>query len=40
MVDFNVRTYSEDDGRIIGAEVTVISTSGDNHLLVWQMLKH
>lgn len=30
MVDFNVRTYSEDDGRIIGAEVTVISTSGDN----------
>ena len=30
MVDFNVRTYSEEDGRIIGAEVTVISTSGDN----------
>ena len=30
MVDFNTRIFSEDDGRIIGAEITVISTSGDN----------
>ena len=30
MVDFNTRIFSEDDGRIIGAEITVLSTSGDN----------
>ena len=30
MVDFNTRIFSEDDGKIIGAEITVISTSGDN----------
>ena len=29
MVDFNTRIYSEDDGRIIGAEITVLSTTGD-----------
>jgi len=30
MVDFNTRIFSEDDGKIIGAEITVYSDSGDN----------
>lgn len=30
MVDFNTRIFSEDDGRIIGAEITVLSTTGDH----------
>ena len=30
MVDFNTRIFTEDDGKIIGAEITVLSTSGDN----------
>lgn len=30
MVDFNTRIFSEDDGKIIGAEITVYSGSGDN----------
>ena len=29
MVDFNTRIYSEDDGKIIGAEITVYSDSGN-----------
>lgn len=29
MVDFNTRVFTEDDGKIIGAEVTVYSDSGD-----------
>ena len=30
MVDFNTRIFTEDDGKIIGAEITVFSTSGNN----------
>lgn len=30
MVDFNTRIFTEDDGKIIGAEITVLSTSGNN----------
>lgn len=29
MVDFNTRVFTEDDGKIIGAEITVYSDSGD-----------
>ena len=29
MVDFNTRIFSEDDGKIIGAEITVYSDSGN-----------